>query len=358
MRGERVGPYTLEIHPTYRCNLRCTFCKYHTARTRNEVDLNQEMPLNRWMSLLDEASSMGVCEVRVCGGGEPLYNRTEAIELACRIKEGGMRGSLLTNATLFSRDFARRMVDIGWDEIEVSIDGPDATVHDRLRGIPGALGRSTDTLRWILERKRETAVTLPYVKIYYVVVAQNYHLLPQMVKYCQEHGVDELFLLSLCPGGLREDSHRLNAEQAAECLRLVAEAQKVAEGSSLRFCADFIENAYGSGDACGKDSPKEKNAPGGGPHDVLNSPCYDPWTYLQIHFDGKVGPCCNTYVGEIPEVRSRSLREVWLGSEHLNRIRRSLLNWKFSGGCRDCGTHHLRDAARIRPLLVKLIGDA
>ncbi len=347
------GPYSLEIHPTYKCNLSCSFCKYHAARLKGDVALDQELPMERWLTLLNEAGSMGTKEVRICGGGEPLYEPSRAMTLIRRIKALSLKGSLLTNGTLLSREMARELVNSEWDLLEVSIDAPDEQTHDTLRGVPGTFRQASSTLKWIAEQKREQGKQLPRVRLYFVVVAQNYRLLPRMVSYAHEHGVSEIFLLSLCPGGIDEQHHALTDRQQEECLTIVKIAKENAERNGIEFCTGLLENTleqiHPQKKAIqSKSDLKGENADG----TLMDAPCFSPWTYLQIHFDGKVGPCCNTWVGEEAELKTKSLREVWLNSPHLNRIRNSLLKWEFGGRCADCGIQHLRDAEQLRQALL------
>lgn len=352
MRGTPPGPHTLEIHPTYRCNLKCPYCQYHAARTRNELNLDSEMPLERWLALLDEAADMGVKEAYICGGGEPMVRPGYTLELMRRIKHHGLRGALLTNGTLFTQKTARELVNLGWDRVGVSLDGPDAATHDSLRGVPGAFSHASAALRWIAERKKELGAGLPHVQLFFVIVKQNYRMIPAMVRFAHEHGAQELNLLPLCPGGLDEESYALTSEQDQECRSLVRDAAKLAEHLSIRLSTGLLDiSPGGSACSCQAQEADERTRPGDCDGTLRSAPCLEPWLYLQVHADGRIGPCYNSYLAKKPELRTKGLRESWFGSEHLLSVRKSLLNWEFSESCRSCGTHNLWLAKKMRAKL-------
>ena len=95
------GPVTLELYPTLRCNLDCSFCD---TTDRHQAPV-VEMPLERHLALLQEAAEMGVKRVFILGGGEPLMARQVTPPVMARVKELGMEGILTTNGTLFPAGF-------------------------------------------------------------------------------------------------------------------------------------------------------------------------------------------------------------------------------------------------------------
>lgn len=70
MNGEYVQPVTVEIDPSNRCNLNCSFCMYSEYRKNNNVDLNIE-DYNR---VINELSLEGTKSITFTGGGEPTMN--------------------------------------------------------------------------------------------------------------------------------------------------------------------------------------------------------------------------------------------------------------------------------------------
>ena len=84
---------------------------------------------------------MGVKQVYVLGGGEPLARHDTPLLLE-RIKQHKMAGMLTTNGTLMPAELSQKLIDWQWDEIHFSIDGPTPEVHDALRGQKGAFRKN------------------------------------------------------------------------------------------------------------------------------------------------------------------------------------------------------------------------
>lgn len=354
IEGHTGGPHTMELHPTYRCNLHCSFCPYERARQRKQVDHSLELPIGRWIGIVEEAAALGVREVRLADGGEPTSKADSIEPLMLAVKKLGMRGHITTNGTKISREFARELVDIGWDIMDLSIDAPGAALHDELRGAPGTFDRAMTVLRWMVERRREIDSPLPCLKVSSVIVAQNCELIPEMVRTFGEQGADELFLLPLNPGGPKEGEHRIPPGLLEKLPDILESALDLAGRYSIAISSDmFSGSLMPDGDAGphpGKDQIQKPPALGGG---LASSACFEPWTYLQVHYDGRVGPCCNTYMGPAAELEIRSLAEVWETSAHLNSVREAMLGWKFKERCLECGTRHLEDAAKFRCNLIE-----
>jgi len=117
----RHQPLWVNIEPSHRCNLECTYCD-------KAGDHGPEMTTAQLLQLIDELAALGT--LSICfDGGEPLVHRgiTEALK---RAKQHGMRTSLSTNGILIPRrEEAMRHVDV----VKVSIDGPP-DIHDAGRG--------------------------------------------------------------------------------------------------------------------------------------------------------------------------------------------------------------------------------
>ena len=155
------GPLTLEIYPTLRCNLDCQFCDT-TERHRPPVD---ELSLERHLAILDEAAAMGVRRIFILGGGEPMAAREITPALMRRVKALGLEGILTTNGTLFPEAMIEQVLETGWDEIHVSIDGPTPEIHDALRGQRGAFRKAITAICRINGRRRARGLASPRLDV-------------------------------------------------------------------------------------------------------------------------------------------------------------------------------------------------
>jgi MoaA/NifB/PqqE/SkfB family radical SAM enzyme len=121
-------PLLVNIEPTHRCNLDCTYCDKVDPRS-------PQMETGAALRMIDELAALGT--LSVCfDGGEPLVH--PGIEqFVRRAKSHGIRVSMSSNGLLIERK--RRVLDFV-DTIKISIDGPE-WVHDQGRG-PRAFERA------------------------------------------------------------------------------------------------------------------------------------------------------------------------------------------------------------------------
>lgn len=123
--GDNVGPITVEIDMTNKCNSRCPGCA--GGRTGNE---NLPNPVG----LIDQLVSLGSEGLIFTGGGEPLADKRtpEMIEYA---KQEGLEVALITNGLLINEENAEIIVDnCTW--VRVSLDASSADDYLKTHGLP------------------------------------------------------------------------------------------------------------------------------------------------------------------------------------------------------------------------------
>src|ERR671934_1422645 len=123
-------PYTLVAELSYRCPLRCPYCS-------NPLDIGAdryraELEGEHWMRVFREARALGVLQLALTGG-EPMLRR-DLDELVAAGRDAGLYSTLVTGATLFTRERAERLKEAGLDHVQVSIQSPDPEENDRIAG--------------------------------------------------------------------------------------------------------------------------------------------------------------------------------------------------------------------------------
>ncbi|MHC4959484.1 MAG: radical SAM protein [Planctomycetota bacterium] len=119
---------------TYRCDLDCAMCDLP-----RRGDRQAELGTEEMKGVLDAFYDLGVLGVGVTGG-EPLL-RKDVLEI---LEHGAKRGMLMhlnTNGSLVTPEMARDLASAGVASVNVSLDGPDAATHDRLRRREGSYAR-------------------------------------------------------------------------------------------------------------------------------------------------------------------------------------------------------------------------
>jgi radical SAM protein with 4Fe4S-binding SPASM domain len=125
------APFLIVWDITARCNLRCKHC-YSTAG----APLPKELSTEEAMKVIDDLADLGVAAIAF-SGGEPLL-RPDFFELVKAVRDAGIFPALATNATLITKEVARRLKELGIGFVQISLDGAYAATHDEFRGVKGA----------------------------------------------------------------------------------------------------------------------------------------------------------------------------------------------------------------------------
>lgn len=117
--------HEIDLYVTMRCNLGCTFCSVRAG----EYD-HRELPLDRCLSLIDEAAELGLQELHLLGG-EPTL-RDDLGDMIAHATRRGIDTRIITNGVTLTLDDIKRLRDVGLGELMISVDGM-ADSHNALR---------------------------------------------------------------------------------------------------------------------------------------------------------------------------------------------------------------------------------
>ncbi|MCX6010038.1 MAG: radical SAM protein [Chloroflexi bacterium] len=125
---------------TRKCNLNCVHC-YSSAGDKDPAEvLNTEQA----KSFIRDLADFGV-PVILFSGGEPLL-REDIFELANFAREQGIRTVLSTNGTLISKEVAKKIRNVGFAEVGISLDGI-GDKNDQFRSKKGAYETALQGIR-------------------------------------------------------------------------------------------------------------------------------------------------------------------------------------------------------------------
>src|SRR5215471_2577058 len=110
-------PYSITLELTRRCNARCDYCDHWREPRRNELDT---------AGFVDVVRHFDPLSVTLCGG-EP-FMRSDVIDIAARVKAlpGWRYLSIITNGWFLGEDRAQALLATGIDQVNVSLNWPDA----------------------------------------------------------------------------------------------------------------------------------------------------------------------------------------------------------------------------------------
>lgn len=217
------------------CNSRCLFC-LDTDTPRNvyipEEDIRQELRRGREDLNADKAILSG-------GEGSLHPKFIDFIRYAREI--GYTRVQTVTNGMMLSkRDFFRRAVDAGLDEITFSLHGHNAPLHDFMTGTPGAFDK---LMKGMVRAKRDGRVI---VNVDVCINKQNVAYIDRIVELCLSVGVSEFDLLHVIPQGAAFENRDLLFYDPKEYLPRLQKVFRLNRHPNVvvwtnRFPVEFLE---------------------------------------------------------------------------------------------------------------------
>lgn len=337
---------TLELYPTLLCNLSCRFCDTTLRHARPTGELSAA----RLLEILDEAAAMGVKRLFLLGGGEPLLRKDATPALMKRAKAHGMEGILTTNGTFLGPELARTLIEIGWDEVHVSIDGADAATHDDLRGQQGAFQRTVRNLCRLSTWRRQQGVETPRLALHTVVTARNWRAMIDILHLARAMGATRVDFDALVAYASEQLALAVPPEEVPEVARLAREGLAVAaELGIATTLGSFLSPQTLERGQTRVEAPDLAGLAG--------APCLKAWHHLVIQADGRTSPCC-VLAGEGGSAAEAPLSRVWATDPFLGTVRAGMLAHRPLPRCSECSQNILRHEAVIRSHLPQVGANA
>lgn len=334
--GKTPGPWRVFVFPTYVCNLKCGYCA--KALAEDPPELLNELSDERLLHMVDESAELGVREWIIGGGGEPMLRRDLVMRMIERIRGYGMNGVLQTNGTRFRAEHLEQLVKLGWDNVSISIDGPDAESNDFIRH-KHSFRQLVGAIRRLNELKDRYSAEKPVVNVACVVTALNYQKLVQLVELCHDLRVYSLTLNDLYVHFEGMDRYILNESQRRElpeiCRKALIRARELGLATNIEPFIDTL--------GCTEDRPLPPPDPSKADDisQVTHALCFEPWLSISIVSSGNAGPCCVFWEGQSDNAKGMSLRDIWFGP-YMTEMRRRMLSGDAPGPCVTCQSDMIR----------------
>jgi len=329
LKNERVGPYTLDIKLTNKCNLNCVFCP--TKMELGILEKVEEVSDEIFMDLIEEASKFDVKEVYIGGGGEPSIRKKLLLNLMGLIKRKNMRGILITNGTLLNDEDIKEIISIGWDDVSFSIDGPNPKINDFLRGKKGAFKLAINNLKSFKRVKKELSSELPRINISTIILNKNYKYLPKMIKLAYKMNSFSFDVQKFVPWSKNHLKYELSDEQKEILPFILDKSKKLV--NKFNLCNNILgyETTFLSSkiEKHSKKNSEKKNKC------KLGTFCKVPFLYFSVRVSGDVGPCLGRSKTIIGNIKEDTLSSIWFGEE-MKKFRNSLIKGKTYSYCNKC----------------------
>jgi len=367
-KGSKAPPFKIDLELHRRCNSRCLSCSRRSDPNYdsiNEYSEKVEMPKEKWLSIVEEAATLGVKEWHIAGGGEPMFLPDVTLPVMNSIKRHDMYGILTTNGTLWKGEHIENTVKIGWDSIHFSIDAPDAETNDYLRNFPGYFERVVKTITLFNKLKEKHRTNKPTMNTNTVLSVKNYKKLPQMVEFARKMNIEYMFVEPLIVYSYLGAQLKLKEPHIKEFPKYFKRAIELAEkygiannfsGIDKNLEEDLIKKSSRMDEVVKEDSEKTEEIKGI-KNELLKSflsvPCYKPWWHMTIKCDGRVTSCDVPITGG-DNIGNKSLAEVWNG-HYFNSLRKKLLSREVPDFCAQCNPSHTTQRRRMRLEIIKML---
>jgi radical SAM protein with 4Fe4S-binding SPASM domain len=156
----------MRIHLTKLCNLSCAHCY---ADSSPQAVTRGQMEVDRWLKVIDHFADAGGERVLFTGGEALTYRGCE--DLFARAHERGLDVTLFSNGLLIDRhlDAIKRYVD----QVQISIDGPDADTNDPIRG-PGTFERAKRAVDTLLDEGVSVRISMVVMEANIAAVRRDF----------------------------------------------------------------------------------------------------------------------------------------------------------------------------------------
>lgn len=313
-RASEESGFYFQWHITEACNLKCRHCYQEDTQSV----INHMSILYKTVDIMSSALVTWKKKGRVSiTGGEPLLY-PEEVGLLLGYIEGNNNFSavsILTNGTLVTEDLTTELSKYKKiREIQVSIDGYNSAIHDRIRG-KGAFDRAISGIKLLLEHNISVAIMFTLNKL-------NMNQLSAVLDLANEVGVQYLTIERYTPMGKSDkDALTLIPTELRDAYRsaYMKWMQMKQEGSKLKLRTSrplwHLIN------------------------DSLGGFCPVGYSCLTIMPDGTVYPCRRLPI-DLGNLYKDGLYKIWYTSPVLWSIRRKNRMDSECGNCKDlyqCG---------------------
>lgn len=318
-------PIAMLAELTHRCPLSCPYCSNPVELTRASA----EMDTVTWSRVFREAAALGVLQVHL-SGGEPA-SRRDLEELVGAARDADLYVNLITSGIGLTERRLRALDAAGVDHVQLSLQGVDAAMADRIGGYEGGFARKMQVAHWIV------GIGFP-LTLNAVVHRENIDRLPETIELAETLGARRIEVATVQFHGWAELNRGMlmpTAEQARQARAVVDAARERLRG---RMVVDYVPADH---------------------HARFPKACMGGWgsTGLNVTPDGTVLPChaAQSIPGlHFPTVREASLHEIWVHSPAFNAFRGTA--W-LPEPCASCPRKEV-DFGGCRCQAMALAGDA
>ena len=290
---------------TNNCNLRCRHC-YQSAQALNKNEKAKELNLEERYRVVEILSKRNIPSL-FFSGGEPLIE-DDFWNVAKKAKSEGLYMSIATNGTLINKEIAKKIADIGFGYVQVSIDAANPLKHDKIRGVPGIWHKAVEGIKNLINAGVITCIAYTHMK-------DTHNEILGILKLREDLGAYKVVIYNYIPVGRgnfkddptpeqREELHEIMYEQLNAGHHVIATTDPIFGAYCRRNKSDSIVLAHYA-DLKAKELGAVAEVVGG---------CGAGRAYAAIQPDGRFTPCVYMPNITIGNILKQPISKLW--NEH------------------------------------------
>ena len=179
---------TVDFEFSTHCNLQCIYCFSGSGLLKEED--RKIVPVNQMFDLIEQAAELGVKNITLLAGGEPLLYK-EFFELVKKANSKGITVGTFTNGTMLDKEMAKKLRDHQVTVI-VKINSLNSKTHDGLVGRKGTFDKTMAGIRHLLDLGYDDT-HFPQIGMESVIVSRNLQDIPSMWRFCRKNKILPFF---------------------------------------------------------------------------------------------------------------------------------------------------------------------
>lgn len=276
-------PTYVQIEPVGQCNLRCQMCSIQFRKDGPPYGPPAFMKFETFTRIVDEFVTLETLHLQ--GLGEPMMHPRffEMVEYATK---KSIRVTTNSNLTLLNQKRAEQCVTSGLERLHVSIDGATAQTYDRIR-VGSRFEQVVRNLELVLEARRQLGSIHPHLNLVMVVMRQNLHELPDLVRLAHQWSVEQMFVQHLC-----HDFGESSLPEHYRPMRDFVQSETLLE-EDLERVEHYFSEARTVARELGVNLRLPRTRPRIHPPGTPGQKrCDWPWSGAYISYQGYAMPCC------------------------------------------------------------------
>ena len=325
-------PNYVQIEPVGQCNLRCQMCSIQFRKDGPPYGPPAFMEFETYTHIVDQFTNLQ--ELHLQGLGEPMMHPRffDMVEYAA---SKGIHVSTNSNLTLLNDRRAQRCVTSGLRSLHISIDGANAETYERIR-VRAHFERVVANVERILAARARLESAYPRLRMVMVIMRQNLHELPDMVRFAHRWSMESIFVQHLC-----HDFGESGLPAQYLPMRAFIQKETLLEEDPVRIDYFFAE-ARRVAEQLGIDlrlpRARMRLHPPGTPG---RQRCDWPWRGAYFSYQGYAMPCCMVSTPDrinFGKIAEHHAEELWNGADY-QEFRERLSSEQPPEVCRSCSIY-------------------